>query len=68
MSGRRNNPAEMTIKEQLDDICEKICSDYCKYPAIYHEYYLRDKYETEEEANQAMINEQCVYCPFMRLV
>lgn len=31
MGQRRNNPAEMTIYEQLEKIKEEVCDDICKY-------------------------------------
>lgn len=64
MSGdRRNNKMNMTISEQLQAIAGKFCDNYCKYPAVYHDYYLTDRFETEEEAAEAMYCEQCSKCP-----
>lgn len=68
MSGnRRNNPADMTVREQIEDVREKVCDNYCKYPAAYYDSYLADIYETEDQANEAMQHEQCEKCPLMRL-
>ena len=72
MSGSRmNNVADMTIREQIEDVCNKICKDYCQYPAVYHKKYLADvpnnPYETEEDAYDAMVHEVCVNCPLTRL-
>lgn len=63
---RKNNIQDMTIHEQLEYIAEQICSDYCRYPAIYHESYLADVYKDEDEANDAMGDEVCIKCPLMR--
>lgn len=67
MGNRRNNVADMTIHEQLEDIAERICSDYCKYPGIFHQFYLQNKYENEDQANEAMMEQFCESCPLMRL-
>lgn len=31
MNQRRNNPAEMTICEQIEKIKEEVCTRYCRY-------------------------------------
>ena len=64
---RRNNVNDMTITEQLEDICEKVCTDYCRYPAIYHERLLRDEFKTDDEAMEALGAEICENCPLMKL-
>lgn len=64
---RRKNKEEMTITEQIEDVAERMCKDYCKYPAVYHERLLRDEYEDADKADEAMQNEQCNNCPLMRL-
>ena len=64
---RKNNVEDMTIREQLEAVCEKICTDYCRYPAFYHERLLRDEFKTEDEAMDALGDEICVSCPMMRL-
>lgn len=64
---RRKNKKDMTITEQIEDVAEIMCNDYCKYPAIYHERWLSDEYKDSDESDQAMQNEQCNNCPLMRL-
>lgn len=68
MSGsRRKNVAEMSVTEQIEDIAERMCTDYCRYPGLYHERLLRDEYKNPDEADEAMQKEICEYCPLMRL-
>ena len=45
-------------EQEFEEIRESICDNYCKYPDMY----LSD-YADPDEANTAMINEECVYCP-----
>lgn len=64
---RKNNINDMTIREQLEAVCEKVCTDYCRYPAIYHERLLRDEFKNSDEAMDAMGDEICAGCPLMKL-
>lgn len=64
---RKNNVADMTITEQLEAMGEMFCIDYCKYPNAFHERLLRDEYNNEDQANEAMQREICDHCPLMRL-
>ena len=47
----------MSISEQLERVRETMCSDYCKYPMVYHDYYLTDRFETKEQAQEVMEHE-----------
>lgn len=51
---RRNNPAEMTITEQIEKVKEEICDKYCRY--VY-----------DEEINQDDLELQCNNCPLNKL-
>ncbi len=64
---RKNNVQDMTIHEQLESVREKVCTDYCRYPAIYHDRFLRDEFENEDAAMDALGDEICVNCPMMKL-
>lgn len=57
----------MSISEQLEQVRETMCSDYCKYPMVYHDYYLTDRFETKEQAQEAMEHELCEHCPLRLL-
>lgn len=63
---RAKNKMDMTITEQLQVIADKFCDYYCKYPAIYHEQYLDDTYDTQQDARDAMQKEQCENCPIAK--
>ena len=45
-------------EQELEEIKESICDNYCKYPDMY-----LSEYSDPDEANTAMMNEECVYCP-----
>lgn len=53
MCQRRNNKADMTIREQIKDIKEEICEEYCHYHKTY--------------VYQSDIDEKCQRCPLTRL-
>ena len=54
MSGnRRNNPADMTIVEQLESIREQMCDKYCHFRLTY--------------MFQSDLEEKCEQCPLNRL-
>ena len=55
---RRNNPANMTITEQLDAIKEEVCDKICRYPDMV------DNGDLTEE----LFEIQCNYhCPLRKL-
>ena len=55
---RRNNPADMTITEQLDVIKEEVCDKLCRYPDMV------DNGELTEE----LFEIQCdIHCPLNKL-
>lgn len=56
---RRNNPAEMTIHEQLEKIKEEVCDDICKY---------RNSKDYRGKLSQESFEEICKYdCPLNKL-
>lgn len=49
-------------EQELEEIKEAICDEYCKY----REEYLA-QYDDPDVANTEMINEVCDYCPLGNL-
>ena len=47
-----------TVTDQIRDIAEEICNDYCKYPGIWDE---------EKEGCELCESDICVKCPINRL-
>ena len=47
-----------TITDQIRDIAEEICNDYCKYP---------DTWDEEKEGCELSESDICNNCPLMRL-
>lgn len=59
MSGeRRNNPADMSITEQLRAIAEDMCMNYCKWP---------DLWDEEKEGCELADSEHCANCPMGKI-
>lgn len=44
--------------KELESITEEVCDKLCRYPEKY-----RGLYADPDEANTAMMDEECVYCP-----
>lgn len=60
MSGeRKNNPADMSITEQLRAIADDMCTNYCKWP---------DLWDEEKEGMELADSEHCANCPMSELV
>ena len=58
MNQRRNNPAEMTVTEQILKIREEVCDNYCKY---------RDSV-SQKQISQETFTTVCEYdCPLNKL-
>jgi len=53
---------EKTITEQLNEIVDKFCEDYCKYPDI-----CMAKTKDPEAADDLLYTEYCETCPFSRI-
>ena len=45
-------------EQEIEEIKESICDNYCKFPDMY-----LSEYADPDEANTAMMNEECEYCP-----
>ena len=59
MSGeRRNNTADMTITEMLNDIAAQMCTHYCKWP---------DQWDEEKEGCELAESEICANCPMGKI-
>lgn len=55
---RKNNPAEMTIAEQLEALKEEVCDKLCKYPEM----------ADHEEITQEDFDMKCeFYCPLRKI-
>lgn len=54
---RRNNPAEMTILEQLKKIKEEVCTSYCKYVSRNRNGHMSNK----------LFDDICNRCPLNKL-
>ena len=54
---RRNNPAEMTIYEQLEKIKEEMCDSYCKYIML----------NGNGDLSNDRLMEKCNCCPLNKL-
>ena len=50
------------IKKQLEEIAEKVCHDYCKYPDEY-----RERYQDPDIAYEVMLQEQCENCILLKI-
>ena len=58
----KGKPQERTITEQLNDVIDKVCSGYCKYPEI-----CRARTKDPEAAEDLLYSEYCENCPFNRI-
>ena len=56
---RKNNKMDMTIAEQMAVVREKMCDEYCKYPAQFAD-------EHDNEAIEQLM-EICNFCPLKAL-
>lgn len=55
---RRNNPAEMTVTEQILKIREEICDNYCKYRDLV----------SQKQISQKTFETVCEYdCPLRKI-
>ena len=55
---RRNNPAEMTLTEQISKVREEMCDNYCKY---------RDSV-SQKQISQETFTTVCEYdCPLRKI-
>ncbi len=54
---RRNNPAEMTINEQLEKIKEEVCDRYCRYTLRNRNGHMSNK----------LFDDTCNRCPLNKL-
>ena len=65
MSGeRRNNPADMSISEQVEAIKTEVCDKICRWPIHCHELWLADEIEDRDEY---LAEAYCKSCPLTRL-
>lgn len=73
MGKRRNNPQDMTIIEDLEDIKDKVCGCICKYfadaEAKASAIHCRDHQMVAEMVSiiQQELSEHCEDCPIKRL-
>jgi hypothetical protein len=51
----------VTVVETIEEVIEKMCSDYCKYPEEYTKKY------GGYEGTKKMIEDHCDKCPLNRL-
>lgn len=49
-------------EQELEEIKEDICDNKCKYPEMY-----LSEYSNPDEAHEAMIEDECEYCPLGNL-
>ena len=49
-------------EQELQEIKEAICDNYCKFPERY-----AAEYDDPDEANEIMLCEECEYCPLNNL-
>lgn len=52
----------VTVVETIEEVVEKICSDYCKFPEEYTK-----KYGDSDEGLNKMFEDHCDKCPLNRL-
>ncbi len=52
----------MTVVEIIEEVVEKMCSDYCKFPEEYTK-----KYGGGYEGTKKMMEDHCDKCPLNRL-
>ena len=56
-----------SISETLESVKERMCSDYCKYPAHVHGMWLRDELETDKDKDEYLLSHYCENCPLSLL-
>lgn len=54
-------PEDMSLPQILEDIHDRICDEYCKWPSQY-------PLATDDEAYNRMGEEHCDKCPVRRLI
>ena len=54
-----------TIHEAIDEVAAEICKNYCKYPQIAHDAWLKDK--TQDETDY-LTEHYCNDCPLVTKV
>ena len=54
---------EKAVPEMIQEIADKICNDYCKYPEI-----VRSQVKDIDEAERVLTNRHCKDCPLLSLI
>lgn len=57
-----------TIRQEVEEIASKMCDEYCKYPQIAHEDWLRGLLEDGDDETEYLTTRYCKGCPILRLV
>ena len=57
-----------TIHQRLDDIAGDICDNYCKYPQVVHEKYLRGEISEACDKSDYLQDYYCNHCPLMEKI
>jgi hypothetical protein len=56
---RKKSPKVQTVVQIMDEVSQKMCDEYCKYPA---------EWDPDEHDGQELFeSEICANCPLMRL-
>lgn len=50
------------LAARIDEVKEKMCDEYCKWPLAYSLDYV-----SKEQAHEAVLRERCAECPLNRL-
>ena len=50
------------ITDEIIEICNEFCDNYCKYPELY-----RSVYKDTDEAEDKLLFERCEHCPIDRI-
>lgn len=53
---------EKTVPEMIQEIADKICNDYCKYPDQ-----VRSQVKDVDDAERVLTNRHCKDCPLLSL-
>ena len=53
---------EKTVPEMIQEICDQICNDYCKYPDQ-----VRSQVKDVDDAENTLMAIYCDGCPLQRL-
>ena len=59
--GRPSRQVNMSLPQIIEDIHDRICDEYCKWPSQY-------PLTTDDEAYNRMGEEHCDTCPVRRLI